>query len=194
MMIRSGTTFAAMLLLSAGLTPSASGQGQSTASTDAGVTITQPSGVTTEQAVVIGAVTVPLLTNIGTSVGSTSLPLPTGFSAAPRLSVGTEAAEQIAQGISPGLSSQASFTLLGNPDQVVSISVPQTVSLLRLNGQGEVEFSTTTNITGGGGTRLVAFGKDSGALAFDVGGALQPNASAEAGNYAGVLVVAVQYN
>jgi hypothetical protein len=37
-------------------------------------------------------------------------------------------------------------------------------------------------------------GKDNGALAFDVGGALLPNASAEAGSYAGVLVVAVQYN
>lgn len=167
---------------------------QSSASTEAAVTIASPANITTEQAVVIGAVAMPLLTNIGTSAGSTALPLPAGFTAPPRIAIGTEAAEQMAQAVRTELSSQASFTLMGNPDQVVSITVPQTVSLLQLNGEGEVEFSTTSSITTGGSTRLLAFGKDNGALAFDVGGALLPNASAEAGNYAGVLVVAVQYN
>lgn len=189
-----GTNYLALALLLAAYDAPLSAQGQSGVSTEAAVTIVQPASVTAEQAVVIGAVALPLINTIGTSAGSATLPLPAGFTAPPRISVGTEAAEQVAQSIRPGLSSQASFTLTGDPDQVVSIIVPQTVSLLRLNGQGEVEFSTTTSIAGGGGTRLVAFGRDSGALAFDVGGALQPNASAEAGNYAGVLVVAVQYN
>ena len=41
---------------------------------------------------------------------------------------------------------------------------------------------------------MAAVTDGSGALAFDVGGRVQPSPSAAAGDYAGVLRVTVQYN
>jgi hypothetical protein len=169
---------------------------QQNATTNGGVTIVEPGNAVTDQSMVIGAVSLPLMTNIGASAGAVSLPPPTGAAALQNVRIGTESVErQVSQVISRGDARQASFTIIGDRDQIISIAVPQTVSLLRVSGDGEVEFSTVNSLVGGtGGTRLLATANGSGALAFDVGGEIQPTASAVAGDYAGVLIVAVQYN
>ncbi len=170
--------------------------GQQAATTNGSVAILEPSNAVTEQNLVIGAVSVPLMTNIGASAGATSLPLPSGAAALQNVRIGTESVErQVSQVISRSDVRQASFTIIGDRDQIISIAVPQTVSLLQVSGNGEVEFSTVNSLVGGtGGTRLLATANGSGALAFDVGGEVQPTPSAVAGDYAGVLIVAVQYN
>ncbi|ATE64991.1 DUF4402 domain-containing protein [Rhizorhabdus dicambivorans] len=171
---------------------------QSTASTEGRVSIVEPSSATTEQGMVIGAVTLPLMNNIGTSAGAVSLPLPTALAgSASAVRIGTESIQRdIAQVISRVEQSRASFTIIGDRDQVISIAVPQTVSLLRLSGDGEVEFNTVTSLSTGplGASRLIATPDGTGALAFNVGGQVQPNPSTTSGDYAGVLIVAVQYN
>jgi Na+-transporting NADH:ubiquinone oxidoreductase subunit NqrA len=111
--------------------------------------------------------------------------------------IGTESiGRDIAQVISRTDRSRASFTIIGDSDQVVSIAVPQTVSLLRLSGDGEVEFSTVTSLSGSslGASRLIATPDGTGSLAFNVGGQVQPTPATVSGDYAGVLIVAVQYN
>lgn len=171
---------------------------QSTASTDGSASIVEPGGATTQQGMVIGAVSLPLMNNIGAVAGAVSLPPPTAISgSASAVRIGTESIQRdISQVISRTDQRQASFTIIGDRDQIVSIAVPQTVSLLRLNGEGEVEFSTMTSFSGSpfGGSRLLAAPDGTGSLAFNVGGQVQPNPSTTSGDYAGVLIVAVQYN
>lgn len=171
---------------------------QSAGSTDGSVAIVEPSGATTEQGVVIGAVSLPLMNNIGAVAGAVSLPPPTAIAgSASAVRIGTEALERdISQVVSRSDLREASFTIIGDRDQVISIAVPQTVSLLQLSGDGAVEFSTVTSFANGplGGGRLVGTPDGTGALAFNVGGEVQPTPATTTGDYAGVLIVAVQYN
>lgn len=176
----------------------ASACAQSTASTTGSASIVEPSGATTEQGIVIGAVTLPLMNNIGASAGTISLPPPVALAgAASTVRIGTESVERdIGRVVSRVDQSRASFTIIGDSDQVVSIAVPQTVSLLRLSGEGEIEFSTVSSLSGSslGGSRLIATPDGTGSLAFNVGGEVQPTPDTVSGDYAGVLIVAVQYN
>jgi hypothetical protein len=168
----------------------------SSVNSDAAVSILAPSSTVTEQEMVIGMVTLPLISAIGSGAGSMNLPTQT-FSSIGSVRIGTESLERdIAQVVSRAGLQQASFTIIGDRDQVISIAVPPTISLSRLSGDGEVEFSPITNMGGGvdGDSRLHASADGTGELAFDVGGRLQPSPSATAGDYAGVLRVTVQYN
>lgn len=171
---------------------------QSTASTTGNASIVEPSGATTEQGTVIGAVTLPLMNTIGASAGAVSLPPPVALAGtASAVRIGTESIQRdVARVISRADQSRASFTIIGDSDQVVSVAVPQTVSLLRLSGEGEVEFTTVTSFSGGslGASRLIATPDGTGSLAFNVGGQVQPSPDTVSGDYAGVLIVAVQYN
>ena len=168
----------------------------SSVNSDAAVSVLAPSSTVTEQEMVIGLVTLPLVSAIGSGGSAMNLPTQT-FSSIGSLRIGTEAVERdIAQVVSRAGLQQASFTIIGDRDQVVSIAVPPTISLSRLSGEGEVEFSPVTSMMGGadGGSQLHAASDGTGELAFDVGGRLQPSPSATAGDYAGVLKVTVQYN
>lgn len=168
----------------------------SSVTSDATLSILAPSSTVTEQEMVTGMVTLPLVSAIGSGAGSMNLPTQT-FSSVGSVRIGTESLERdIAQVISRAGLQQASFTIIGDRDQVISIAVPPTISLSRLSGEGEVEFSPVTTMAGGadGGSRLHASADGTGELAFDVGGRLQPSPSATAGDYAGVLRVTVQYN
>lgn len=168
----------------------------SSVTTDATLSILAPSSAVTDQEMVTGMVTLPLVSAIGSGTGSLNLP-PQTFSSAGAVRIGTESLDRdIAQFISRAGLQQASFTIIGDRDQVISIMVPPTISLSRLSGEGEVEFSPVTSMAGGfgGESRLHAAADGAGELAFDVGGRLQPSPSATAGDYAGVLKVTVQYN
>jgi hypothetical protein len=165
--------------------------------TDASLTIVEPSNAVTEQSMVVGAVVLPLMTNIGASAGAISLPPPTQVNPLNDVRIGTEAVQrEIGQVVSRSGLQQASFTITGDRDQVVSISVPQAISLQQLGGEGEVEFNPVTSLAANGydGSRLNAGSDGTGELAFDVGGRLQSAPMASAGDYAGVLKVTVQYN
>lgn len=165
--------------------------------TDASLTVVEPGSTTTEQGMVIGAVSLPLLTNIGVSAGAVSLPPPTQINPLRNISIGTEAVQrEIAQVVSrPGLQ-QASFTIIGNRDQVVSVDVPKMISLQQLGGGGEVGFRPVTSLAVNSfdWSRLGAGDGGIGELAFNVGGSVQSSPTATAGDYAGVLKVTVQYN
>ncbi len=161
------------------------------------VSIVAPGGTTAEQEMVTGSVVLPLEMSIGASVGSVSLPPPpTTFSSGTPIRIGTESIQRdIGSVISRSNLQQASFTIIGDQDQVVSIAVPPSVPLSRLSGEGQVEFTPQATVNGGlGESRLVASADGTGTLAFDVGGRLEPSPSATAGAYAGVLQVTVQYN
>ena len=161
----------------------------------ASVSILAPSSAITGQDVVTGSVVLPLVSTIGSSVGAIGLPPPSTLSGLGQFRIGTEAfSRQLGRVISQSGLQQASFTIIGDRDQVISIAVPPSVSLSRLGGDGEVEFSPETNIAGNGESRLVASADGSGTLEFGVGGHLEPSSLATAGDYAGVLRVTVQYN
>ncbi|WP_162256401.1 DUF4402 domain-containing protein [Sphingomonas sp. Root710] len=165
----------------------------SSVTTDATLSILAPSSAVTDQELVTGMVTLPLVSAIGSSAGSLGLP-PQTFSSAGAVRIGTESIERdIAQVISRAGLQQASFTIIGDRDQVISVTVPPTISLSRLSGDGQVEFSPVTSMGGAEGL-LHATAEGTGELAFDVGGRLQPSPAASAGDYAGVLKVTVQYN
>jgi hypothetical protein len=169
----------------------------SSALTDASLTIVEPSSTTTEQGLVIGAVTLPLMTSIGVSAGSLSLPPAATINPLTNVRIGTESVQrEIAQVVSRTGLQQASFTIIGDRDQVVSISVPETISLQQLGGEGEVAFNPVTSLTSNGfdGSRLGTGTGGTGELAFNVGGSVQSAPTASAGDYAGVLKVTVQYN
>lgn len=168
----------------------------SSVTTDATLSILAPSSAITDQELVTGMVTLPLVSAIGSGAGSLNLP-PQTFSSVGAVRIGTESIERdIGQFISRAGLQQASFTIIGDRDQVISVTVPPTISLSRLSGEGQVEFSPVTNMVGGAGGEglLHATADGTGELAFDVGGRLQPSPSAAAGDYAGVLKVTVQYN
>jgi hypothetical protein len=162
------------------------------------VSIMAPGGTTTEQEMVTGSVVLPLEMSIGAAVGSISLPTPPpAFSTGSQIRIGTESVQRDIGGVISGSNlQQASFTIIGDRDQVVSIAVPPSVALAGLGGEGEVEFTPEATLSGAGfgGSRLVATADGTGTLAFDVGGRLQASPSAAAGAYAGVLQVTVQYN
>ena len=165
--------------------------------TDASLTVLEPSGASSEQGQVIGAVTLPLMNSIGVSAGSIGLPPPTQVNPLNNLRIGTESVQrEIGQVVSRSGLQQASFTIIGDRDQVVSVSVPESISLQQLGGEGEVKFNPETSLAsnGLGGGRLSAGTDGTGELAFDVGGRVQSPSSATAGDYAGVLKVTVQYN
>lgn len=163
--------------------------------TSASLSVLAPSLVATDQEIVTGMVALPLVSAIGASTGALSLPTQSLSSVGP-VSIGTESIRRdIGQVISRAGLQQASFTIIGDSDQVISITVPPTISLSRLSGEGEVEFNPVTSLAGlGSEGRLVASADGVGELAFDVGGRLQPTPAAAAGEYAGVLRVTVQYN
>lgn len=168
----------------------------SSVTTDATLSILAPSSAVTDQEMVTGMVTLPLVSAIGSSAGSLGLP-PQTFSSVGAVRIGTESIERdIGQVISRAGLQQASFTIIGDRDQVISVTVPPTISLSRLSGDGQVEFSPVTSMVGGAGGEglLHATADGTGELAFDVGGRLQPSPTASAGDYAGVLKVTVQYN
>ena len=165
--------------------------------TDASMSIVAPGAAITQQEAVTGAITLPLVTNIGASALAGSLPLPQSFSGIGQVRIGTESIERdIAQVISRAGLQQASFTIIGDRDQVISITVPPSISLERRSGEGQVGFSPVTSLMGddAGGGRLMASADGTGELAFDVGGRVEPSPAATAGEYAGVLRVTVQYN
>lgn len=165
--------------------------------TNASLTIVEPSSTTTEQGMVIGSVVMPLMTNLGVSAGSISLPPPAQINPLSNVRIGADSIQrEIAQVVSRSGLQQASFTIIGDRDQVVSISVPETIALQQLGGQGEVAFTPVTSFTANGfdGSRLSAGSSGTGELAFDVGGQVQASPTATAGDYAGVLKVTVQYN
>lgn len=154
-------------------------------------------GTTVEQQMVTGMVVLPIAASLGASAGAISLPPPSGLSGLSQLRIGTESlGRQLGRVVSRQGLQQASFTIFGERDQVVSIAVPETVSLTQLNGEGEVAFNPVTNLDGDGNgdSRLVASADGSGALEIDVGGRIAPTALAMAGDYSGVLNVTVQYN
>ena len=165
--------------------------------TDASLTVFEPSSTTTEQGMVIGAVSLPLMTNIGVSAGGLSLPPPTQINPLGNVRIGTEALErQIGEVVSRSGLQQASFTIIGDRDQVVSVSVPEMIALQQLGGENEVAFRPVTSLTANGfdGSRLGTGAGGTGELAFNVGGSVQSSPTASAGDYAGVLKVTVQYN
>lgn len=165
--------------------------------TNVSLTIVESTTAITEQGMVTGAITVPLMSNIGVSAGAVSLPPPAQLNTLANVRIGTESLQRdIGQVVSRTGLQQASFTILGDADQVLSIDVPSTITLQQLSGNGAVEFSPVTSLPGGaiGGNQMAAVTDGSGALAFDVGGRVQPSPSAAAGDYAGVLKVTVQYN
>jgi hypothetical protein len=165
--------------------------------TNASLTIVQPSSTTTEQDMVIGSVVVPLKSNLGVSAGSIGLPPPSQGNPLGNLRIGAESIQrEIGQVVSRTGLQQASFTIVGDRDQVVSINVPETISLQQLGGQGEVAFNPVTSLSSNGfdRSRLAAGSGSTGELAFDVGGRVQDSPTATAGDYAGVLKVTVQYN
>ena len=170
----------------------------STVTAISSVSIVGPSSATTEQEMVTGSVALPLGASIGAAVGGISLPLPPStFSSGAQFRIGTESIQRdIGRVISRSGLQQASFTIIGDQDQLISITVPASISLGRLYGDGEVEFTPVATVAGGafGESRLVASADGTGTLAFDVGGRLEPSPSATAGAYAGVLQVTVQYN
>ncbi len=166
--------------------------------TNASMSIVESTSSITQQGMVTGAVTVPLMQNIGAVAGSVSLPPPTQLASnLSNVRIGTESLQRsISEVVSRAGLQQASFTIIGDADQVLSIDVPNRIRLQQLSGNGEVDFSPVTSLPGGaiGGNQLVAATDGTGALAFDVGGRVQPSATAAAGDYAGVLKVTVQYN
>jgi len=160
------------------------------------VSIIAPGGTTTSQQMLTGSVILPLEMSIGTGVGGVRLP-PQTFRTQTQFRIGTESIQRdIGRVISRSSLQQASFTIIGDRNQVVSIAVPPSVALTRLSGEGEVEFTPQATVTGNdvGESRLVASADGTGTLAFAVGGRLEPSPSATAGAYAGVLQVTVQYN
>lgn len=163
--------------------------------TSASLSVLAPSLLATDQEIVTGMVALPLVSAIGANTGTLGLP-PQSFSSVGPVNIGTESIRRdIGQVISRSGLQQASFTIIGDSDQVISIAVPPSISLSRLSGEGEVEFNPVTTMAGlGGEGRLVASADGVGELAFDVGGRLQPTPDAAAGEYAGVLRVTVQYN
>lgn len=162
------------------------------------VSIVAPGGTTTEQETVTGSVALPLEMSIGTAVGAVSLPPPPStFSSGTQVRIGTESIQRdIGRVTSQSNLQQASFTIIGDQDQLVSIAVPPSILLAGLGGEGDVAFTpvATLNGAGFGESRLVASADGTGTLAFDVGGRLEASPSATAGAYAGVLKVTVQYN
>jgi hypothetical protein len=168
----------------------------SVASTSGSVSILSPSTAGAQQDMVTGMVVLPLVMQIGSTAGAISLP-PQSLAPSTRIAIATEAVQRdVGRVVSSAGLQRASFTIIGDRDQVVSIAVPPSISLSRLSGGGEVGFSPVTSLTGNGGSAntLHASADGMGALAFDVGGRLQPSPSASAGDYAGVLKVTVQYN
>jgi len=164
--------------------------------TSASASILAPGSAVAQQQTVIGAVTLPLTTNIGITAGGMSLPLPQGLAGIGRVRIGTESGlRDIARVVSRAGLQQASFTIIGDKDQVISIAVPSAISLSRLSGEGEVAFNPAMNLAGlARESRLTASADGMGELAFDVGGRVQPSPSATAGDYAGILKVTIQYN
>lgn len=161
------------------------------------VSIQSRGGTLAEREMVTGMVALPITANIGASAGAISLPPPTSLSGLSQVRIGTESlGRELGQVISRQGLQQASFTIIGDRDQVVSIAVPPTVALTRLNGEGEVEFSPVASVGGNdfGESRLVAGADGNGTLEFDVGGRVEPSEMAAAGDYSGVLKVTVQYN
>jgi hypothetical protein len=162
------------------------------------VQILAPGGTTAEQEMVIGSVVLPLEMSIGATVGSISLGTPPAtFLASGQFRIGTDLIQRdIGSVVARSSLQRASFTIIGDQDQVVSITVPPSVPLSGLSGEGEVEFTPQATVNGGGlgESRLVASADGTGTLAFDVGGRLDPSTSASAGAYAGVMQVTVQYN
>lgn len=162
------------------------------------VVVVAPGGTTANPATVTGSVVLPLSMSIGASgeAFGGGLP-PASFGSGLRLRIGTESTSRdIARVLSRTNVQQASFTIVGERDQIVSIGVPSLVWLAGLNGEGEVEFVPVANVgkDGTGTERLVASADGTGMLAFDVGGGLMPKALAPPGAYVGVLKVTVQYN
>ena len=168
----------------------------STVTAISSVSIVGPSSATAEQEMVTGSVALGV--SIGAAVGGINLPPPPStFSSGAQFRIGTESIQRdIGRVISRSGLQQASFTIIGDQDQLISITVPASISLGRLYGEGEVEFTPVATVAGGafGESRLVASADGTGTLAFDVGGRLEPSPSATAGAYAGVLQVTVQYN
>lgn len=162
--------------------------------TNASLSLLAPSLVATDQEIVTGMVALPLVSAIGANTGALGLPTQS-FSAGP-VSIGTESIRRdLAQVISRAGLQQAAFTIIGDSDQVISVTVPPSILLSRRSGEGEVEFSPVTSLARlGSEGRLVASADGAGELSFDVGGRLQPGPAAAAGEYAGVLRVTVQYN
>lgn len=164
--------------------------------TSASASILASGAAVTQQQTVIGAVTLPLTTNIGITSGGMSLPFPQSLTGLGGIRIGTESAvRDIARVVSRAGLQQASFTIIGDKDQIISITVPSSISLSRLSGDGEVAFNPAMNMAGMAGEgRLMASADGTGELAFDVGGRVQPSPSATAGDYAGILEVTIQYN
>lgn len=167
----------------------------SSVNSDGRVSILAPSSASGSD-MVTGSVILPLVMQVGATAGAVSLPLQS-LGGASSVRIGTESiARDAGQVISRSGLQDASFTIIGDRDQIISIAVPPLISLSRLSGGGEIGFSPVTSLAGSGvgGSRLAASADGTGALAFDVGGRLEPTPSATAGDYAGVLRVTVQYN
>jgi len=196
-MRRSGSAISKLLLTVAAAASSSFVNASVPATTRTDLFVEEPSAVITEQQRVTGVVALPLISIIGATGGAISLPLSQSLEGLGKIRIGTEAAvRDIARVASRAGLQRASFTIIGNRDQVISITVPQEIPLSQLNGDGEIAFSPLTTYSGGSGgsDRLTASADGLGTLAFDVGGRIASAPSATAGDYAGVLRVTVQYN
>lgn len=88
---------------------------------------------------------------------------------------------------------RASFVVVGDAGQSISVTVPETIDLQRTGGAETARLVTDTSVTDGpqflGGNFASA-----GTLSFDVGGQVTLASAVTSGTYNGILAVVAQYN
>jgi hypothetical protein len=209
------------IVSAAALSGVAAWAGSSASTTTGGaMLLTENQSITTRQAVVTGALGMPITADIARDIPIASLsnirpavptitPIRTesavsAISSGANLTslvtggINSQSAVQriVTQNITGGTTQQASFVITGDEDRSVSVSIPPSVSLGRVGGGDDLQFDTASSLNTGtlGQSRLASAQPGSGQLAFNVGGQVEMKPDLVAGAYAGVLRVTVQYN
>lgn len=175
----------AMLLSSAHANVSVTG------SSVASVTILPAGSIDSQQGLVEGAVPIESASSLVSQISKNSAHL----LATPRAlaqTVARPAGSRLEGAAVERGTRNANFTITGDQDQSVSVSVPSELALTRIGGSETVTFTTISDLPNDEAGQRTA--SDDGVLAFNVGGRLAEGGDRVAGRYAGVLRVTAQYN
>jgi hypothetical protein len=157
----------------------------------ASLTITAPASIDSQQGLVEGALPITSTTALVTQISKKASPI----LAAPRPSQRATippAVSRLESAIAPRDLSQANFTITGDQDQSISVSVPTELALIRIGGNETVTFTTTSDLPDETAGQRLAGGD--GILAFNVGGRVAEGGDRVPGRYSGILRVTAQYN